>query len=94
MSRLIDADMLKLEYENGTGITEEEKQFAYALIDAQPTAYDPDKVVEQLEKNGQKMSEAKSNQPYGKASPGCHNYYKAISVKKAIEIVKGGGVNA
>ena len=54
---------------------------------------DIDKVVEQLEKNGQKMSEAKSNTPYGKASPACHNYYKAISVKKAIEIMKGGGEN-
>lgn len=52
---------------------------------------DKDKVVEQLEKNGHKMSESKSNQPYGKSSPGCHNYYKAISVKKAIDIVKFGG---
>lgn len=56
--------------------------------------YDQDKVVEQLEKNGQKMSEAKSNKLYGKSTPGCHNYYKAISVKRAIEIVKGGGVDA
>lgn len=63
------------------------------FIDAQPTAYDMDKVVDDLEKNGQKMSEAKSNKPFGKASPSCHNYYKAISVKKAIEIVKGGGVD-
>lgn len=55
--------------------------------------YDLDKVVEQLEKNGQKMSEAKSNKLYGKSTPGCHNYYKAISVKRAIEIVKGGGAD-
>lgn len=55
--------------------------------------YDQDKVVEQLEKNGQKMSEAKSNKLYGKSTPGCHNYYKAISVKRAIEIVKGGGAD-
>lgn len=63
------------------------------VIETEPTAYDPDKVVEQLEKNGQKMSEAKSNKLYGKSTPGCHNYYKAISVKRAIEIVKGGGVD-
>lgn len=63
------------------------------IINNQPTSYDADKVVEQLEKNGRKMSEVKSNKPFGKAYPACHNYYKAISVKKAIEIVKGGGVN-
>ena len=55
--------------------------------------YDLDKVAEQVEKNGQKMSEAKSNKLYGKSTPGCHNYYKAISVKRAIEIVKGGGAD-
>lgn len=64
-----------------------------AMISNVPTAYDVDKVVERLEENGQKMSEAKSNTPYGKSTPGCHNYYKAISVKRAVEIVKGGGVD-
>ena len=54
---------------------------------------DMDKIVEQLEKNGQKMSESKSIQKYGKSSPANHRYYKAVSVKRAIEIVKGGGVN-
>lgn len=56
----------------------------------QACVYDIEKVVEQLEKHGQKMSEAKSNKPYGKASASCHNYYKAISVKKAKEIVRAG----
>ena len=64
-----------------------------AWLNNQPTAYDMDKVVEQLEELGQKMSESKSIQKYGKSSPANHRYYKAVSVKRAIEIVKGGGVN-
>ena len=63
-----------------------------ALAD-EPTAYEVDKVVQQLEEVGQKMSESKSIQKYGKSSPANHRYYKAVSVKRAIEIVKGGGVN-
>ena len=46
-----------------------------------------DKLIERLEENGQRMAEAKSIKPYGKSSPSCHRYYKAISVKKAISIV-------
>lgn len=75
-------------------ITENSDTFDWInLINKQSTAYDVDKVVERLEENGHKMSEAKSNTPYGKSTPGCHNYYKAISVKRAIKIVKGGGVD-
>ena len=62
------------------------------LLDNQPTAYDVDKVVEKLEEVGQKMSESKSMQKYGESSPANHRYYKAVSVKRAIEIVNGGGV--
>lgn len=50
-----------------------------------------ERIVEQLEKNGQKMSEAKAIRPYGKHSPADHRYYKAISVKKAVDIVRNGG---
>lgn len=103
--RLIDADKLiekiwKLheETEKQYDLCVDELKDMYcgvvSLIDAQPTTYDVDAVVEQLKKNGQKMSEAKPNKPDGESSPGCHNYYKAISVKKAIGIVKGGGVDA
>lgn len=62
------------------------------IIKNQPTAYDMGKVVEKLEEEGQKMAEAKPTKTYGKSSPSCHRYYKAISVKKAIDIVKKGGV--
>ena len=57
-------------------------------IDNQPTAYSIEKVLTELEESGQKMSEAKGN-PWDSSD---HKYYKAISVKKAIEIVKRGGV--
>ena len=66
---------------------------AFDMLNALPTAYDVDKVVQQLEEVGQKMSESKSIQKYGKSSPANHRYYKAVSVKRAFEIVKGGGVN-
>lgn len=66
---------------------------AFDMLNALPTAYDVDKVVQQLEEVGQKMSESKSIQKYGKSSPANHRYYKAVSVKRAIEIVKGGGVD-
>lgn len=98
MGRLIESDKLKADLEkaileNGDMDCLDFLKIA-SLINAQPTAYDVDAVVEQLEKNGQKMSEAKSNKLYGKSTSGCHNYYKAISVKRAIEIAKGGGVDA
>ena len=93
--RLIDADALKRDLEsvtlsNGTLVN---ANTILALLDKYPTAYDLDKVVEQLEEFGQKMSESKSIQKYGKSSPANHRYYKAVSVKRAIEIVKGGGVD-
>lgn len=47
------------------------------LIDAQATAYDPDKVVDQLEKEFKRY--------YGE------NWNKAPYLVKAIEVVKGGG---
>ena len=77
-------------YDNGQ---QETFELVIKMVEDRPTAYDPDKVVEQLEELGQKMSESKSLQKYGKSSPANHRYYKAVSVKRAIEIVKGGGVN-
>ncbi len=56
------------------------------LIDAQPTAYDSDKVVEQLEDYGNEETRYYKNTPYEKCIEEC--------IGKAIEIVKGGGVDA
>lgn len=62
-------------------------------IEAWNTRKPMERIVEQLEKNGQKMSEAKAIRPCAKCSPSDHRYYKAISVKKAVDIVRKGGVD-
>ena len=92
MSRLIDAGLL-LDHLSGRLESMKDYDAIKDVVNTMPTAYDVDKVVKQLEDVGQKMSESKSIQKYGKSSPANHRYYKAVSVKRAIEIVKGGGVN-
>ena len=92
MSRLIDAGLL-LDHLSGRLESMKDYDAIKDVVNTMPTAYDVDKGVEQLEEVGQKMSESKSIQKYGKSSPANHRYYKAVSVKRAIEIVKGGGVN-
>lgn len=76
MSRLIDADKLKrvihCAYSDDLEIIEK--------IDEQPTAFDVDKVVKQLEDRS------------ALARPvGWSKAYEIIMLKDAIEIVKGGG---
>lgn len=95
MGRLIDADVLIdviKKYKFGAISNESEREYTREImlcfVNGSPTAYDVEKVVAELEENGQKMSEAKGN-PWDSSD---HKYYKAISVKKAIEIVKKGGV--
>lgn len=56
-----------------------------SVIDVQPTAYEPDKVVEQLEDYGNEEMCYYKNTPYEKCIEECIN--------KAIKIVKGGGVD-
>lgn len=51
----------------------------------QPTAYDPDKVVEQLEDYGNEETHYYKNTAYEKCIEEC--------IGKAIEVVKGGGVD-
>ena len=89
---MIDAGLL-LDHLSGRLESMKDYDAIKDVVNTMPTAYDVDKVVEQLEDVGQKMSESKSIQKYGKSSPANHRYYKAVSVKRAIEIVKGGGVN-
>ena len=99
--RLIDADKLieKLrdfkEWENDDGRpihTMSETQRIDRCINfaqTEPTAFDADKVVSELEKNASRYTK-KYVTPYG------NNGYrdtKAISIHKAIEIVKRGGVS-
>ena len=99
--RLIDADKLieKLrdfkEWENDDGRpihTMSETQRIDRCINfaqTEPTAFDADKVVSELEKNASRYTK-KYTTPYG------NNGYKdtkAISIHKAIEIVKQGGIS-
>ena len=54
-----------------------------SLIDAQPTTYDPDKVVEQLEARSKEYN----------SGVRLHGKPEEMLTDEAIEIVKGGGVN-
>jgi hypothetical protein len=80
--RLIDADALKKDLKsvtlsNGTLVNTNAVLY---LLEEYPTAYDPDKVVEQLEELRKECED-----PLQEYDP---NYF----IDKAIEIVKGGGV--
>lgn len=77
--RLIDADNLNFE---GQKYNKSQMKSILDFIDAQPTAYDVDKVVEQLKTDF-------SVKLYG--SGNSDNYL--IPVKRAIEIVKAGGID-
>ena len=88
---MIDADALKKDLKsvtlsNGTLVNTNAVLY---LLEEYPTAYDIDKVVEELEENASRYTK-KYATPYG------NNGYrdtKAISIHKAIEIVKRGGVD-
>lgn len=84
---LIDADVLMTDVRNT--ITEKSRAVDWInLINRQPTAYDVDKVVEQLK------SESARWQDSGDAYNDEKEKGVAIGVRKAIEIVKGGGIDA
>jgi hypothetical protein len=89
MGRLIDADALLKHFEM---IQEQENAIGLDFvaitdeIKEQPTAYDPDKVAERLKAL---TEEECTLHECGIRSEHC----KACIAKKAIEIVKGGGVD-
>ena len=80
MGRLIDADAF--ERSVMCSDAEDMQDVIYALRDY-PTAYDPDKVVEQLEKE---------KNPIYREVESIMGDRQSIKIDKAIEIVKGGGV--
>lgn len=99
MGRLIDADSLKKELYQQWFIdilltqTSSEDMF-YALaqkIDQQPTAYDTDKVVEQLEELKSQVPVNRILDDIIKDKP--KELGQLIAYDKAIKIVKGGGVD-
>lgn len=96
MGRLIEADNLQF---NGRNYNKSQMKAILDFIDSQPTAYDPDKVVEQLEE----LRKVEQDRPDDCDEDGCgdgeqiyddgrsQGRYEAFG--KAIEIVKGGGVD-
>ena len=91
--RLIDADALiesmkKTESEYENAMTCPSWWSAFNVISEQPTAYDIGKIVKELEENASRYTK-KYVTPYGNNG---YRDVKAISIHKAIEIVKQGGV--
>lgn len=88
--RLIDAENLMTVTDirkDGTEIT----YVPYSEIESAPTAYDPDKVVEQLEEVEKIMTSPVNIDCFGEECRASDCTVCLIS--KAIEIVKGGGVD-
>ena len=98
MGRLIDADKLKTDLEKAISKNEDMDCLdflrAASVIDAQPTAYDPDKVAEQL-KNVLSLAD-KEKERCARENPLQFDSAKgyATGIFNALEIVKGGGVDA
>lgn len=96
--RLIDADEL-IEYikiwEIGTSISSDQKEFV-DCVNRQTTAFDVDKVVEQLESIKEKKYTACSDQECGYckylSTCSCGDKADKLALDRAIEIVKGGGI--
>ena len=87
MGRLIDADALietmkKVETEYEEAMTCPSWWTAYSVISEQPTAYDVEKVVAELEKE----SDFFGGEPMGSLQKA----YYCKGVEKAIDIVRGG----
>lgn len=83
MGRLIDAGLV---LDNLSGRLESMKDYDAVkdAINNMPTAYDPDKIVEQLEKE---------KNPIYREDESIMSDRQNIKIDKAIEIVKGGGVD-
>lgn len=90
MGRLIDADVLIAqiweEHKKVEEFADELKEVfcgIVALVDEQPTAYNPDEVVQQLE------DRSTLSRPVGWSKS-----YEIVTLEDAIEIVKAGGADA
>lgn len=94
--RMIDADELKTQLYESIMVNEDMDCLDFlrveSLIDAQPTAYDVDKVVEQLREQQEKLETdifaRESDNWYGQYCNGIHE-----GIDKAIEIIKAGGID-
>lgn len=94
--RLIDTDVLKEYCMRASKSDDDFRRVSLAtlasVIDAQPTAYDVDKVVEQLREQQEKLETdifaRESDNWYGQYCNGIHE-----GIDKAIEIIKAGGID-
>lgn len=99
MRRLIEADVLKkhieevIKKQNGKNTDLVPVGELMVFIDREPTAYDPDKVVQQLEEKTELAFQRYMNCP--KNSP-CYQRYQEqyLQRKMCLEIVKAGGADA
>lgn len=86
--RLIDADKLNFSEQH---YNKSQMKAILDFIDAQPTAYDVDKVVGQLRKQQEKLETdifaKESDNWHGQYCNGIHE-----GIDKAIEIIKAGGL--
>lgn len=91
--RLIDADMLKEEINSSLNTWREtfSPEIICEAVDEQPTAFDLDKVMEQLEEVEKAMTSQVTEDCFGEECRASDCTICIIS--KAIEIVKGGGVD-
>lgn len=101
IGRLIDADKYKHGLECAVTCTLHDERSQEILkemlmvLDMQPTAYDPDKVVKQLEKKIQTHKRVAEYERKNGTITEEFQQRKAVEVLEgAIEIVKGGGVDA
>lgn len=96
MGRLIDADKLKADLEKAISKNEDMDCLDFlriaSVIDKQLTAYDPDKVVDQLETMRMQYYLTYANTGNKTNDEVWEKVSRAID--NAIEIVKGGGVSA
>ena len=85
MSRLIDADKIDFNevFVGASEFAQDTRNAAQMLIDNQPTAFDADKAISELERDKFIESECILSD--------VHQGYNA-GLSRAIEIVKGGGV--
>lgn len=86
MSRLIDADKLIERIEEIT-TTDMMKVLVEDWVNSQPTAFDVDKVVKQLERK------SKIHNIVGESKNDIVNIYASACYDEAIEIVKAGGID-
>lgn len=83
--RLIDADKIDFNevFKGQSDFAKDTREAAQSLIDSQPTAYDVDKVVEQIKCNSQNIALL-----YPDDQGGDYEYADGIEVNRAIGIVK------